>query len=114
MVQGSKVTHHLHLRKRIHSNLEKYPHPNKFKKYLDKIIYLVGVLGPILTIPQLTEIWISKNASGVSLISWSWYVISALIWLSYGIVHKEKPIIVTNILWTIINIFIVIGIILYG
>ena len=114
MVLFTRVLHHLHLRKRIHQNLEQYPHPDKWKNFLDKLIYLVGVSGPIMTLPQLYKIWIEQNASGVSLVSWSWYLIIAFIWSLYGIVHKEKPIIVTNALWIFIEIFIVLGIIIYS
>ena len=98
MVLFTRVLHHLHLRKRIHQNLEQYPHPDKWKNFLDKLIYLVGVSGPIMTLPQLYKIWIEQNASGVSLVSWSWYLIIAFIWSLYGIVHKEKPIIVKCIM----------------
>lgn len=78
------------------------------------MIYVIGVFGPIMTIPQLITIWVEKNASGVSVISWSAYMVVAIFWLIYGIMHKEKPIIVTYILWLVLEILIVIGILLYG
>ena len=31
----SFATHHLHKRKRIHKGHEKYPHPKKWKRFLD-------------------------------------------------------------------------------
>jgi len=37
---------------------EPYPHPNKWKRLMDKLIYFAGVLGPIMTIPQLSKIWV--------------------------------------------------------
>ena len=106
--------HHFHIRKRIHQKHEPYPHPNKWKALMDKIIYAVGIAGPLLTIPQLTKIWVDKNASGVSIVSWSAYLVIGVFWLTYGIMHKEKPIILTYSLWIIINAFIVVGIIIYG
>ena len=81
---------------------------------LDKSIYTVSVIGLAMTIPQITKIWIEQNASGVSLIAWSTYVFTAFVWLMYGIAHKEKPIILTNIAWIFVNVIIVIGIIMYG
>ncbi len=113
MVDFSKVMHHFHVRKRIHQNLEKYPSTEPRKRFLDKIIYIVGISGPIMTIPQVWEIWSKQDATGVSLISWSWYLLTACIWLTYAIEHKEKPLIVTNILWIFIEIILVLGIILY-
>lgn len=106
--------HHVHTRKRIYQKVEEYPHPDKWKNFLDKSIYIVGAFGPIMTIPQLMKIGIEKNASGVSAISWSAYFVTAIFWLSYGITHKEKPIIFTYILWIVLEIFIVIGTLMYG
>ena len=62
--------HHFYKRKRIYQKLEPYPHPNKWKRLMDKLIYAVGIFGPVMTIPQLTKIWLDKNAAGVSAISW--------------------------------------------
>lgn len=106
--------HHFHRRKRIHEKLEPYPHPNKWKRLLDKIIYFVGIFVPIVTIPQLLEIWVNKNASGVSLISWSGYLIAVSFWFLYGIAHKEKPIIFSYGLLVVMDFFVVLGIIFFG
>lgn len=105
--------HHYHRRKRIHVKHEPYPHPHKFKRFLDKIIYIVGVVGPILTIPQITKIWTEQDASNVSLTSWSGYLCLSFIWLTYGIAHKEKPIIFTFIANIIVQSVVVTSIIIY-
>lgn len=81
---------------------------------MDKAIYVIGIAGPIMTIPQLTKIWIEKNAVGVSAISWFAYLIIAFFWLIYGVMHKEKPIILTFGVWIILDILIVIGILMYS
>ncbi len=106
--------HHFHRRKRIHEKHEPYPHPDKWKRFLDKAIYFVAVFGVLLTIPQVWKIWVDKNAAGVSAISWSAYLVTACFWLAYGISHKEKPIIFTNILWIIFEIMIITGTVIYG
>lgn len=67
-----------------------------------------------MTIPQLTKIWVEKNASGVSAVSWGAYLVTAIFWLLYGILHKEKPIIFTYSAWIVLEILIVIGTITYG
>lgn len=105
--------HHKEIRKRIYRNLETYPHTNPFKNLLDKLVFLVGVFGPIFTIPQIYTIYSTKNSGGVSGLSWSFYFVSSLIWLIYGITHKEKALILTNILWIIINAVILLGIFIY-
>lgn len=105
---------HLQKRKRVHQKIEDYPHPNKWKRFLDKGIYLAGILGPIMTLPQLSKIWIEKNASGVSAFSWGAYAIGAVFWIVYGFMHKEKPIILAYFSWFMLSIFIVLGTLLYG
>lgn len=114
MPDHTKGLHHHHIRKRIHHKYEEYPHPHKFKRFIDRAIYVVGIVGPLMTIPQIVKIWVYQNASGVSLASWIAFSITSSFWLMYGIVHKEKPIIITYALWVLLKISIVIGILLYG
>ena len=106
--------HHMHKRKRIHQKHESYPHPDKWKNLMDKFIYVICIFGPVMTIPQILKIWVHKNAAGVSVISWSAYMIVAISWLMYGIVHKERPIIFSNCMWLFLEVFIVSGILVYG
>jgi len=114
MVVNTKGLHHYHKRKRISQRLEPVPSKDKNKRFLDKAIYFVGVFGPIMTLPQLAKIWIEKNAVGVSAISWGAYLLAAIFWLNYGILHKEKPIILTYSLWIVLETLIVIGTLIYG
>ena len=59
-------------------------------------------------------VWVDKNAAGLSLFTWTAYVVSPILWLIYGIVHKEKAIIFSNILWIIVDLAVLIGAIIYG
>ncbi|MBU1930558.1 hypothetical protein KJ972_03555, partial [Candidatus Micrarchaeota archaeon] len=86
----------------------------KWKNRMDKIVIAVGIIAPILTIPQLLTIWLEQNASSLSLITWMTYTISAIFWVIYGIMHKSKPIIILYVIWIIVDILIVLGILLYG
>jgi len=49
--------------------LEPYPRHNQVYRFVDRFIYVAGMLGPIMTIPQVAAIWISKQAAGVSALS---------------------------------------------
>ncbi len=84
------------------------------EKLIDNLIYIAGILSPIITIPQLTTIWIQKNAAGVSIISWTSYLLVAFFWLIYGVIHKYKPLIFTYAIWIVLDALIVIGTFLYG
>jgi MtN3 and saliva related transmembrane protein len=107
--------HHLHKRKRIsQTGQEPFPSRSRWKYLLDKSAYFIGIVGPVMTIPQLLKVWIEQNAAGVSLISWVAYLFTALFWLTYAITHKEKPLIFMYSLWILVKIPLIIGIIIYG
>ena len=114
MVHDTHVKHHKNVRKRIHEKFERYPHPEKRKKIIDTLVYVAGFFGLAMTIPQIMKIWIEKNASGVSAISWGSYFVIGLVMISYAVVHKEKPLIVTYVLWEIFYVFIIAGALIYG
>lgn len=105
--------HHLDIRKRIHQKLEQYPHPDKFKNFVDKLIYATALLTPIVTIPQAYQIFSSRTAAGVSVFSWICFATANVIWVTYGIIHKDKPIILSNFANFIVNLFVIFGAIKY-
>jgi uncharacterized protein with PQ loop repeat len=110
----SKGLHHFEKRKRIHEKHEPYPHPDRLKRFIDKAIYVVGILGFVMTIPQLAKIWLYQNPAGVSVITWASYLIFAVFWVIYGLAHKDRPIIVTFSLLVVMDALIVIGVLLHG
>ncbi|QQG39509.1 MAG: hypothetical protein HYS81_03950 [Candidatus Aenigmatarchaeota archaeon] len=102
--------HHLHKRIRVHKKLEKYPHPDRLTNAMDKLIYVVSIIMPLLTVPQVLTVWLDGNVSGLSLVTWVSYLVASVFWLAYGILHREKPIIISNVLWIVVFAFIVVGI----
>mgnify|MGYP002826002931 CR=1 FL=1 len=106
--------HHIHRRKRLHQKLEKYPHKNKWINFLDKLLLIVAIIGPLMTLPQIFKIYYLKSAAGVSILTWSLYSVFNVPWLIYGIVHREKPIIIAYSGWIITNLIVIIGTLLYG
>jgi uncharacterized protein with PQ loop repeat len=83
----------------------------KTKSGIDRWVYFAVLFGPIMTIPQVYDIWfLGKDA--VSLITWLAYAVVAVIWLLYGLKHKDMPIIIVQILWLIVDAAIISGILL--
>ncbi len=103
MPTRAKGFHHLHIRKRMYQKHEPYPHPDKLKRMFDKFIYVIVILGPIVNLPQLFKIWVYQNATGVSLVSWAGFSVISMFWLVYGLLHKEKPIILMNVALMIVQ-----------
>lgn len=81
---------------------------------MDKLVYMAGIVGPVMTMPQVLRIWIDKNASGVAIETWGTYLVLSVIWMSYGILHKEKPLIIMYSAYFMINIMIISGVLMYS
>jgi len=86
----------------------------KEKSAIDHMMVGVAFISPLTALPQVYEIFVNQQASGVSLVSWIMYLCLGLISLSYGLVHKLRPIIITQLLWSIMDILIIVGIVMYG
>ena len=90
--------HHAHTRKRIHVKHEQFPSTDKFKNILDKAMYVIGALSPLMMIPQIYKIWCEKNGENISVVTWSTFALVSCFWILYGILHKEKQIIFIHVL----------------
>jgi uncharacterized protein with PQ loop repeat len=97
-----------------HKQKQKQDKNKDWEKIIDPIVYLVGILGPIFTIPQIAKIYLGHTAAGVSAFSWISYSIFSVFWLIYGILHKEKLIIISYSLWILTNSAVAIGAIIYA
>ena len=106
--------HHFNIRKRIHEKHEKFPSPDKKIRILDNITYVVGILGPVMVLPQILKIFLLKDAKSISFLTYITLTLFSFVWLGYGITHKEKPIIISNILWIVTEMVLLVGILLYG
>jgi uncharacterized protein with PQ loop repeat len=102
--------HHYHTRKRR----EPYPAQTLYMRLLDGVIYVVGILGPLATIPQVLKIYVAHDAAGVSLFSWAIYALFDIPWIMYAIAHKERPLIICYTLWFFFNSLVLVGVLLYG
>ena len=84
----------------------------RLKEMVEAFMIGMVVLGSIATIPTLIKIWYThhEHASGQSIITWSFYALIALLWLIYGICYRHISIWVTNSVYLVFYILIVIGI----
>ncbi len=105
---------HIHARKRVYRKLSPYPHPYGARRAFDYLMYIVGSLAPLALIPQVIAIYGQRDASGLAFETWFILSIINALWTTYGILHKERPIIVANIGMLLLNLSVVFGIILYG
>jgi len=113
MVNLTKGLHHFHLRKRMSQKNKVHSSSEKFKQFYDKLIYVVVILAPLANIPQLLRVWIDKDVSGVSSLSWFAFSIISLCWLVYGVVHKDRHILIMNAALMLIQALVALGVIVY-
>jgi MtN3 and saliva related transmembrane protein len=82
-------------------------------KFLDKLTFVFGVVGPFTVLPQVYSIFSTHSAAGVSLITWALMFVVTFPWILYGIAHRNKTIIASFILWEVVNGLVVVGVLLY-
>jgi len=80
---------------------------------IDALALVVGILQPLMTLPQIIVVFQAKDASQLSLLTWVAYDIASVVLLIYGIVHKLKPIVVAQIFWLIVQSVLILAIFLF-
>ncbi|HZI01427.1 MAG TPA: SemiSWEET transporter [Flavisolibacter sp.] len=55
-----------------------------------------GLISSITFIPQVIKTWKSKSAKDISLLMFTFATASVIMWLIYGILIRNNPIIFTN------------------
>lgn len=95
-------------------HLPRHPHKNHEKtlRTLDRCMYIIGLVGPVMTLPQVFDAY-NKHIQGLSLPTWFAYTIVSFLWFCYGAIHKEKPIIIANFLYFVFDASIVLAILFY-
>lgn len=89
-------------------------HNSVFHKILNFVVAIVATASPLITVPQLYDIYSRQNALGVSSATWLMYIFTASIWFMYGTIHKEKVIMINGVLGIILGASIFFGTLLYG
>lgn len=82
----------------------------KKNSFINTLAYGMGLAAPLMTIPQLYTIWIEKNTAGVSIQTWLGICFFNVFWVLYGAIHKDKPIIFSNLAWIVMQLLIVVGV----
>ena len=78
---------------------------------LGRLMNGLSVFTLVMTFPQVLSVWSGPQAGGVSLWSWSAYLLAAVVWLVYGIRQHDKHIYLPCIGWIVLDGAIVIGLI---
>jgi uncharacterized protein with PQ loop repeat len=96
-----------------------FHHPNREEIHSEALkirkdfLYILALIGPIMTIPQAFLIWSTQSSVGVSLMSWGTYLLLSVFWLFHGLKIQDKLLIINNIFGIIVNIFVVAGVLAF-
>jgi MtN3 and saliva related transmembrane protein len=80
----------------------------------EKYMVVVGVLGQLLFYTQGVKIFMTQSASDISLLGFLLGLISVTSWLVYGILIKNKVLIIANAFAVIGALFVVTGVLIHG
>ncbi|MCI0352914.1 MAG: hypothetical protein L0Z53_26125 [Acidobacteriales bacterium] len=80
---------------------------------MKRLIGSMSVFTMLMTIPQVLTIWVGHEAAGVSLLSWSAYLLSAVLWFWYGVQKHDWNIYVPCVGWVILDSAVIIGVLIY-
>lgn len=94
---------------RVQLDKTAYKFLKKEQTAIDRMMMLVGSLTPLATIPQIMTIYSAQSVENVSLLTWILYDLSAILFLSYAILHKLPPLIISSILWIIVDSAVIVG-----
>jgi uncharacterized protein with PQ loop repeat len=86
----------------------------KQRQFINKAILVVAAIEPLSTIPQVITVFSHRSAAGVSVTSWVLFVIFDVIWAWYGLSEKQTAIIISGVMFGILEAAVVVGALLYG
>ena len=84
------------------------------EKMMKRLLGGMSIFTLVMTVPQILTIWVSRQAAGVSLLSWSAYFISALAWFWYGVQKRDRNIYLPCIGWLLLDGAVIVGAMIYG
>jgi uncharacterized protein with PQ loop repeat len=105
--------HHLHTRKRIYQKLESYPSTSNTRRLFDTLMYAVALFAPLALVPQVIHIYTEKTTAGLVPYTWMIFIVGHILWIIYGTLHREVPLIISHAAVMCLNIAILVGIYLY-
>ena len=83
-------------------------------RLMTRLLAGMSIFTMLMTIPQVLTIWIGHQAAGVSVWTWSAYLVSAFLWFWHGIQKRDKNIYLACIGWIMLDIAVIAGAIVHG
>ena len=72
--------------------------------FIDIIGLFAGMCVTISVIPQIIKVWRTKKVKAISLLTFSILTFGIMVWVIYGILKNDWPIIITNSISLCLNL----------
>lgn len=95
-------------------NKQSKPIPLARRDPLNLMMYFFSIATPLFEVPQAWEIYTHQSAHNVSLVTWGFFCVDNLAWIIYSLRKKEWPLLLTSVLYEVLELVIVVGIIRYS
>ena len=79
-----------------------------------RVLGAMSVFTMLMTVPQVWTIWVNQQAAGVSVVSWSAYLVSAVLWFWYGLQKRDKNIYLPCVGWVGLDAAVIVGAVVYA
>lgn len=83
------------------------------RRFLDGVAFVNGFVGPLTSLPQVHMIVTTHQTAGVSLLTWSLFVASAVLWVAYSIVHHAWPVMISAVLSIVVESAVIAAVLIY-
>ncbi len=81
---------------------------------MSRLLGAMSVFTMLMTVPQVLTIWVGHQAAGVSVVSWSAYLFSAILWFWYGLQKHDKNIYLPCVGWVGLDAAVIVGAVIYA
>ncbi|WP_163410778.1 SemiSWEET family sugar transporter [Flavobacterium ajazii] len=75
--------------------------------YIDLIGLFAGICVTVSVVPQIIKVWKTKKVKQISLLTFGVLTFGVAVWVIYGILKNDIPIIITNSISLILNLIMV-------
>jgi uncharacterized protein with PQ loop repeat len=82
--------------------------------WLRRVLGSMSVFTLLMTVPQVWTIWANHQAAGVSILSWSAYLVSAVLWFWYGLRKGDPNLYLPCVGWIGLDLAILAGAVAYA
>ena len=80
---------------------------------IDVLGFFAGICVTLSVIPQIIKVWRTKKVQDISLLTFSMLTFGIALWVVYGILKNDLPIIITNGVSLTLNLIMIYFIIHY-